>query len=169
MNPICLLSAICGPGGRRFESGRSPSVESAKRPDLSGLGDEPVADRDAVIRWIAALNARDLDRILACVTPDVEFHPLKLSASRPAYVGHDGIRQWFDEVQNRHHEIRGQSLEALADDRLLVLGVIVLDGQTRPTDFAGIYRVDDGLIAGAHHYLSDRGMLSRLGVLPELG
>ena len=119
-----------------------------------------------MIRWIAALNARDLDRILACVAPDVEFHPLKLSASRPAYVGHDGIRQWFDEVQNRRHEIRVHAFEELSDGRLLAVGVIELDGQTKPTDFAGIYRVDDGLIGGAHHYLSDREMLSRLGVLP---
>ncbi len=123
-------------------------------------------DRDAVIRWIEALNARDLDRILACVAPDIEFHPLKLSASRPAYVGHDGIRQWFDEVQNRRHEIRELSLEDLADGRVLAVGVIVLDGQNTPTDFAGIYRVVDGLIGSAHHYLSDRAMLSRLGVLP---
>lgn len=123
-------------------------------------------DRDAVIRWIEALNARDLDRILACVAPDIEFHPLKLSASRPAYVGHDGIRQWFDEVQNRRHEIRELSLEDLADRRVLAVGVIVLDGRNRPTDFAAIYRVADGLIGGAHHYLSDRAMLSRLGVLP---
>src|SRR5689334_14805045 len=92
----------CGPGGRRSESGRSPRVESFR------------VDRDAVIRWLEALNARDLDRILSRVAPNIEFHPLKLRASRAAYVGYDGIRQWFEEVQDRRHEIREHSLEELS-------------------------------------------------------
>jgi len=121
--------------------------------------------RAAVLRWVDALNSRELERILAAVRPDVEFRPLRLTASQPVYRGHEGIRRWFDEVSERRHEILPSGFEQLAGGSLLVLGEIVLAGQGRPTDFAGIFRVADDLIADAAHYLSDREMLARIGVV----
>jgi ketosteroid isomerase-like protein len=46
-----------------------------------------------------AFQARDLDRFLACLDPDIEVIPVVGSAlADTVYRGHDGVRDWWDRM-----------------------------------------------------------------------
>ncbi|MET0615208.1 MAG: nuclear transport factor 2 family protein [Thermoleophilaceae bacterium] len=54
---------------------------------------------DAVVRGaVAAFMARDLDGILAVADREIVLRSLLTEAERPLYHGHDGVRDWFDNV-----------------------------------------------------------------------
>jgi len=47
---------------------------------------------------VEAFMARDLERILAVADPEIVLRSLLTEAERPLYHGHDGVRDWFEEV-----------------------------------------------------------------------
>jgi len=46
----------------------------------------------------AAINRGDLDAFLALIDPEVEFRSLIAEAEGRAYMGHDGVRDWWERV-----------------------------------------------------------------------
>jgi ketosteroid isomerase-like protein len=54
---------------------------------------------EALVRQaVDAFTARDLDGILAVADEEIVFRSLLTEAERPLYHGHDGVRDWFDNV-----------------------------------------------------------------------
>jgi ketosteroid isomerase-like protein len=60
---------------------------------------------DVVLGFADAINRADLDAAVAYCDPEVEFLSV-LAVSGRRYVGHDGIRQYFDDVAQAWAEWR---------------------------------------------------------------
>jgi ketosteroid isomerase-like protein len=120
------------------------------------------------VRWVEAFNAGALHGMLACVAHHVEFHPLRLSGVSGCYRGHDGIREWFTRLRrsDQDHPIVIYETRAVGEALVLATGSIRLDGEAEIGSFCAVNRIDDGVIAAAHHYLSDPDMIERLGLIP---
>ena len=119
-----------------------------------------------VKRWFEAWNDGDLEGMLACMHPNIEFRPLMPRGALVA--GHDGFRAW------RRERIAGTSdlqmecdeTQPLDSARVLVRGEIRISRKDRSgIDFTAIYTVRDGLIVSAEQYLSDPQLMKQLGML----
>jgi ketosteroid isomerase-like protein len=117
----------------------------------------PEEPRALVADWVDAFNERDLERMLVRMSPEVRFHPLRLTGLDRSYRGHDGVRSWLrrlDELGHRHRivlsELRGGS-----DGEVLGVGSLVLFREADPARFWLLHRVQGGVIVAAHHYLTD--------------
>jgi hypothetical protein len=81
--------------------------------------------RDKLEQLRDSYNARDPDAFATVWNPDCEWHPFLTARVEgdPGYHGHNGIRAWFEDVDEMFSEIHvelGQIREV--GDRLLVLG-----------------------------------------------
>ena len=65
---------------------------------------EPPSD-EPVRRFAAAITRCDVDAALAVCDPDVEFLSVLAVDGRP-YVGHAGIRRYFDDIASAWEEWR---------------------------------------------------------------
>ncbi len=118
--------------------------------------------------WVDAFNVQDLDGMLAHLSEDVDFHPLRLSGLRSFYRGHDGVREWFRRQQSLRHDCRITVTETreVGDGRVFVSGLLGMGGGLAIGPVCGLHRVDGGLIVAARHYLTDPDMIERLGLIP---
>jgi hypothetical protein len=53
---------------------------------------------EVVLRAVRAFGAKDLDGILAVADEEIVLRSLLTEAELPLYYGHDGVRDWFDNV-----------------------------------------------------------------------
>jgi ketosteroid isomerase-like protein len=53
---------------------------------------------EVVLRAVHAFGAKDLDAILAVADEEIVLRSLLTEAERPLYYGHEGVRDWFDNV-----------------------------------------------------------------------
>jgi ketosteroid isomerase-like protein len=123
-----------------------------------------VSSRELVVRWAEAINERDLDTLLSLAHEDIEIHPLQMGLEG-SYRGRDQLRAWVQEVtaNDLRHTVRIEGVRELADDRLALIGTVVVDG--RPlSPYALIALVRDGKIAAMRSYLGDEQTLELLGV-----
>ena len=113
-------------------------------------------------------NARDLEGMLARLDPEVRLHPLRLRGLDGSYDGHDGVQRWFERLkQSRHeHVIVLSHVHGSRDDHVLAVGSLKLAGNVEIAPFCALHRIAGGLIAAAHHSLSDPDMLEHLGLIP---
>jgi ketosteroid isomerase-like protein len=121
----------------------------------------------AVSACVSAFNARDLGGLLEHLHHDVELRPLRLLGLAGAYHGHDGVRQWLEDLQRTRdgHRIELSAVQVADDGRVLAAGRLCLDsGANAP--FTSVHRFESGLIIEAHQYFSDPAMLQRLGLFP---
>jgi ketosteroid isomerase-like protein len=84
------------------------------------------ADADKLIAELRdSYNARDPERWVALCTQDCEWHPFLTARVEgdPGYHGHNGMRAWFEDVDEMFSEMH-VDLETFREvgDRLLVLG-----------------------------------------------
>jgi ketosteroid isomerase-like protein len=90
-------------------------------------------DYDAKLEQLRdSYNARDPDAFAAVWSPDCEWHPFLTARVEgdPGYHGHNGIRAWFEDVDEMFSEIQvelGEKREI--GDRLLVLGQMTATGR----------------------------------------
>ncbi|MEK6327617.1 MAG: nuclear transport factor 2 family protein [Actinomycetota bacterium] len=71
-----------------------------------------------------AMNLGALDELYRLLDPDVEWIPINAALEGTRYRGHDGVRQWIEDM-NRDwdfFEARTVEIRDLGDDRLLALG-----------------------------------------------
>jgi len=103
---------------------------------------------EIIDRAYAAFNARDIDAVLALMTPDVEWP----RAWKGGYVrGHDAIRAyWQEQWAEINPHVEPESIVEDADGRIVVRvhttvrnleGAVVFDGYVSHT-----YTLRDGLI-----------------------
>jgi ketosteroid isomerase-like protein len=77
--------------------------------------------RQAVIDFAEAISRCDLDAALAICDPEVEFLSM-LAVDGRAYIGHDGIRQYFDDIESAWEQWRVEVLETAEapDGRVII-------------------------------------------------
>jgi ketosteroid isomerase-like protein len=75
---------------------------------------------ETVERAIAAINARDIDGYLACCTENVELLT-PLAPVGAEYVGADGIRRFFTDIEDVGPDFRieVQSVQAVGDNNVI--------------------------------------------------
>ena len=68
-------------------------------------------------RLWSAIQSRDLDEFLSMIDPDVEFFSFFGALERDTYRGHEGVREWWNEVIASLGGIRFQprSFDAVRD------------------------------------------------------
>ncbi len=116
------------------------------------------AEEATVRRWFDAFNSRNLEGMLACMHPYVDFHPLRLPGIESAYSGHGGVRGWFAELRRlkHNHRIELAEVSASSDGKLVAAGTLRTDDPAEPASFWALQRFEGGMIIAAHHFLSDR-------------
>jgi SnoaL-like protein len=127
-----------------------------------------VADGAAVVaHWADAFNARNLAGMLVCLAEHVDFHPLRLNHCDASYSGHDGVRDWWTQLNRGWLEYRIAISETdFADDgRILSGGLLTFGSEAEIGPFCALHSFQDGLIVEAHHYLSDPDMIEHVGLL----
>jgi ketosteroid isomerase-like protein len=62
--------------------------------------------------------------LFALLDPEAEWIPLTAVLERTSYHGHDGVRQWIEEMQRDWEvfETKPDEFRDLGDDRVLILG-----------------------------------------------
>lgn len=116
------------------------------------------ADEAIVRRWFDAFNSRDLEGMLTCMHPHVDFHPLRLRGLSSTYQGHEGIGDWFVDLREMGHRHRVKLVQASAvgSGRVIVSGTLTTADSASPASFWALERLEAGLIIAARHHLSDR-------------
>ncbi|MDX6603404.1 MAG: SnoaL-like domain [Solirubrobacterales bacterium] len=116
------------------------------------------ADVATVRRWFDAFNSRNLEGMLACMHPYVDFHPLRLPGLESAYSGHAGVREWFAELLRleHHHRIELAEVSASSGGKLVAAGTLRAGDPAAPASFWALERFEGGMIIASHHFLSDR-------------
>jgi ketosteroid isomerase-like protein len=112
-------------------------------------------------RCLDALNRRDVEGYIACCTDDVELRTATV-ALEGAYVGAEGIRRFFYDIQDTapdfHLEI--ERLEAVGPDRVLGFARGTVSGRS-----SGV-TLDEGIPFGDVWDFAD-GKVSRIEVFTD--
>lgn len=116
------------------------------------------AEEATVRRWFDAFNSRNLEGMLACMHPYVDFHPLRLHGLHSAYSGHAGVRAWFAELLRLGHDhcIELAEVRPSSHGKLVAAGTLKMDDPPGPSSFWALQRFEGGMIIAAQHFLSDR-------------
>jgi ketosteroid isomerase-like protein len=88
------------------------------------------ADEEAVRGLAAAINRRDPDAAVAVCDPEIEFLSV-LAVSGKAYAGHDGIREYFDDIGSAWEEWRVEvhDVASGADGRVAIVMTMHMQGK----------------------------------------
>jgi ketosteroid isomerase-like protein len=120
-------------------------------------------------RGIEAYNARDIDAFIAYADPSIEFHAA-FAAVGGVYHGHDGVREFFRDIEDAWGDENSLEPEAyfdLGDDTLAFYRLHArgrYSGAEIATPIAHVYRWREGLIVNFKSYLHRGDALSELGV-----
>jgi hypothetical protein len=136
---------------------------------VSGSGQSAEREEAVVTSWFEAFNLRDLEGMLERFDDEIEFRPLRFPGIEPAYVGHDGIRGWFEAVTGggHVHRIEAESFARTEDGRLLVAGKVSLASVGGIAPFSGLYEFEGERIRKAIHYFTPVAVLDRLGIVED--
>jgi ketosteroid isomerase-like protein len=114
---------------------------------------------DVVQSLFEAFNRRDVEAVLALCHPEVEFLPVtaQLANQNEAYVGHGGMRRYFDDVERTWDELQVTASEVHGEARseVLVIGRVVARSKERglrDMPAGWVWRLKDGLISYGHVY-----------------
>jgi ketosteroid isomerase-like protein len=130
-----------------------------------------MSERDVELyrRFTEAYNARNVEAMIACCDPNVEWHST-FAAVGGVYRGHGGVRKWHRDLEEAWGgELRIES-EVYFDVGERTLGFYVLHGRGRysgaevAVPSAAIGRSRDGLIVYLKAYADREDALRDLGV-----
>jgi len=114
----------------------------------------------------AAINRDDLDAFLALAHPEIEFRSLIAEAEGRTYHGHDGVREWWDEVIHPL-EIRPgpEAIEGFRDRGITRMGLSGSIGGVRvPQQMWMAWRVRDGLLVWWETFRTEAEALQAVGL-----
>lgn len=116
------------------------------------------ADEATVRRWFDAFNSRDLEGMLACMHPHVDFHPLHLHGLSASYEGHQEVGDWFAglEEMGYDHRVELTQTTAVGSNRVIAAGTLTAREPAGPASFWVLTRFESDLIVSSRHHLSDR-------------
>ena len=124
---------------------------------------------ETVRRAVAAVNARDIDRYLACCTEDVELRT-PLAPIGGVYEGPDDIRRFFADIEDTAPDFRLDldRVEAIGEDRVLAFLRVTASGRTTgiptPAPTTNLYDVVDGKIRRIRIFLDRQEALEAAGL-----
>jgi SnoaL-like domain len=125
-------------------------------------------------RAVDAINARELETLVAGSDPSIEWHPLFAGAMGAAvHHGHDGIRQWFRDLEDAWGDELHIEPEAYFDLGEQTLLIATLRGRGRQSGvnaampYAAVARWCDGLCVYAKLYTDPGEALRDLGVTED--
>jgi len=107
---------------------------------------------ETVGRAIAAINTRDIDAYLACCTKNVELLT-PLAAVGGEYLGSDGIRRFFTDIEDAGPDFRieVQRVRAVGDNNVIVFMRTSATGRTsgivNDTESTNVYDFIEGKIS----------------------
>jgi ketosteroid isomerase-like protein len=131
----------------------------------SRLAAEPADDPGEVVRsFLDAFIARDLEGLLALADPEVELHPLRLTGT-PAYRGHEGVRRWLEELEQRAADVSFAVEQVRAHDRTRAIARVRVLAAGQELTVTAIFTVVGGTIREVHGYFSDEELLAEVGHL----
>ena len=122
---------------------------------------------ETVGRAIAAINARDIDAYLACCTENVE---LLLPMAGAEYLGADGIRRFFTDIEDAGPDFRieVQRVQAIGDSNALAFVRISSTGRASGivtgAESANVYDLIDGKISRIRIFLDRDEALKAVGL-----
>jgi hypothetical protein len=134
---------------------------------LESASASALGQKALVLRWVNAFNARNLEGVLSCLHPEVDFHPLKLIGIDHSYHGHNGVRTWFarlEELRYRHC-IELSEVRQANQGRLLAIGALHVANHGPITPFCASHRIDDGLIVLARHFPRKSDLVERAALV----
>jgi ketosteroid isomerase-like protein len=120
---------------------------------------------------IAAFNSRDLDDVLSLMDPEVDFFAPKTAHSvgrNVSYQGHDGVRQYFDDVAEVWSRLEFAPRECLSkNSHVVTLGTVIgeRDGEPFEDKVAWAWKLRDGKFVWGRVYedpdqaLEDAGLI----------
>jgi ketosteroid isomerase-like protein len=120
-------------------------------------------------RLIQAFNARDVEAMIAFNDPSVEYHPVISAIGVSVYHGHDGLRNWFGQLDDAWEELQVEP-EAYFDLGEQTLLFYVLRGRGRQSGAkvamqgAQVCRWRNGLSVYGKQYAQREDALSELGI-----
>jgi ketosteroid isomerase-like protein len=131
-----------------------------------------VSDHDVELEraFTDAFNAHDVEALLACCHPEVEFHSTFAAVGGAVYCGHEGMRKWHQDITEAWaNEIRSEP-EAFFDLGENVLTFTVLRGRGKQSGaevtlpVATVSRSRDGLLVYYKAYVHREDALEELAV-----
>ena len=124
-------------------------------------------DPDQVVlrRWAQAVNARDVEGIIALSHADIQLHPMQIAVAGH-YSGHDGIRAWIRDIlaSGIGHNVRYLGIRTLPDGRVALFGEVRLE-ETVVSPYTLIAEISDGKVAVTRSYLATEDTLRVLKLL----
>jgi ketosteroid isomerase-like protein len=129
-------------------------------------------DVETLKRAIEAVNRGDVEGLLATLDPDVEWHPglaALLGGEATGHRGHEGVRQWLQDVLETFAEFHVELSEILdLEDRLVAVGRIFGRGAESGADTespaAYLIHLRDGKAIVVRIYLDPEEALRAAGL-----
>jgi len=115
---------------------------------------------------VEAFNQRDAEAFVALADAEVEFYPTPLVREHDVHRGHDGLKRWLEEIDaaGTRHRFEVSDVRTLDTSRFLIVGEVVIDGET-VSPIAVLARLNAAeKIVEMHAFLSDERILAQVGV-----
>ncbi len=127
---------------------------------------------DQAHRAADAYGRRDIDAILEELDPEVEWHSALstvLSGEATVYKGHDGVREWFRELDDAFDEIHVEYSEIRElGDRVVAIGRIRTRGRESGAEtkspLAAVSDLRNGKAVRVRTYLDPKEALEAAGL-----
>jgi ketosteroid isomerase-like protein len=132
----------------------------------------PSENEEAARRFAAAVTHGDSEAAVSVCHPEVEFYSV-LGISGRAYLGHDGIRQYFEDVASAWKEwrVEVERVEEGADGRVAIVMTMHARGKESGASLAErtahIWTLRDGKLARNEPYREPEQALRDLGLPPS--
>jgi ketosteroid isomerase-like protein len=128
-------------------------------------------NEEAVRGFADAISRSDLDAALAVCDPEIEFISM-LGISGRRYIGHEGIRQYFEDVASAWEEWRVEvhRVSAAPDGRVAIVMTMHVRGRESGAALselaAHVWTVGDGRLLRNELYRDPEEALRAVGVAP---
>lgn len=122
------------------------------------------------LKWvIEAYNRRDIEPLLETSDPEIEWYPFTAQVEGgEAYHGHEGLRQWWANLDAAFEEFEASVDEVRdLDDTVLALGQLrarFRSGVSLDTEISWVVRFRDGLGVWGRAYQSHAEALEAVGL-----
>jgi ketosteroid isomerase-like protein len=103
-----------------------------------------------------ALLEHDRDRFVSCFDPDAELVPMVSELEGTVYRGHDGIRQWWENLISVFPEFSSEVVEVREmGDRVLTMARFQGDDSSSVVEMWTLVMLKDDKIAGWRSFASE--------------
>jgi ketosteroid isomerase-like protein len=127
---------------------------------------------EAARRFAHAVTSADCEAAVALCHPEIVFDSV-LGISGRAYLGHDGIRQYFDDVASawREWRVEVERVAEAADGRVAIVMTMHARGKGSGAGLAErtahIWTLEDGKLLSNEPYREPEQALRDLGLSPD--